>query len=225
MGYVGKIDLKFKAIELRKKGLSYKQIKLRIPVSKDTLSRWCRDVVLSPEQLEILTNRKIVGSERGRILGAKTLQLKRINQIREMFQEGKKEVGSMSKRDVFIAGIALYLGEGYKTDKSIGFANSDPKIIEFMMSWFRNFCDIDEAKFTGQIWIHDDKNRFKAEKYWSDLTKIPLTRFSKTYIVENKTNSKKIRKNIHEYGVFSIRISDAKVQRRILGWTSGILEN
>lgn len=225
MGYVGKLELKFKAIELRKKGLSYNQIKLKVPVSKDTLSRWCRDVILNPKQLAGLLKRKIEGSERGRIIGAKILQQKRLDQISEMLNVGKLEVGSINKRDRFIIGIALYLGEGYKTDKSICIANSDPKIIEFMMCWFREFCGIEEEKFTGQLWIHKNRDKSKAEQFWSRLTNIPISNFTKTYVTENKDKSRKIRKNIHEFGVFSIRISKAAIQRRILGWTAGILSN
>lgn len=69
MGYVGKLEEKMLAIKLRKKGLSYSQIKRKVQVSKDTLSRWCREVILSPEQMETLLKRKLQGAERGRLIG------------------------------------------------------------------------------------------------------------------------------------------------------------
>jgi hypothetical protein len=225
VGYGGKLDLKLRALELRKRGMSYNEIKLKVPVSKDTLSRWCRDVILTPEQRGVLLKKKIEGANKGRLLGAKKLQQRRINQINELFEKGKNEIGGLSVRDRFIAGAALYLGEGYRTDRAVGFANSDPTVIKFMMDWFRKFADVPEERFTGQIWIYKGRDRIKAERFWSNLTGIPITRFSKTYIAENKDNSRKIRKNVHEFGVFSIRISMAGVQRRILGWTAGILCN
>ncbi|HSD98304.1 MAG TPA: hypothetical protein VLB73_01220 [Patescibacteria group bacterium] len=54
MGYVGKLNLKKKAQWLRKQGLSYKEIIAQIPVSKDTISKWCRDILLTDKQKEKL---------------------------------------------------------------------------------------------------------------------------------------------------------------------------
>jgi len=117
----------------------------------------------------------------------------------------------------------LYLGDGYKSDRNVGFSNSNPQIIKFIMKWFREFCQVPEEKFRGQIWIHDNLNEPKARKYWSKITGIPLSQFQKSYIAKNKTESKKIRKQLHKYGVFALRISSAKIQRKILGWMAGVL--
>lgn len=57
------------------------------------------------------------------------------------------------------------------------------------------------------------------------MTGIPKNQFHKTYISKNKIDSKKVRKNIHKYGVFSIRISDSYKQRKILGWISALLSD
>lgn len=225
MGYFGKLEEKQLAIKLRRQGLSYNEIQKKIPVSKDSLSRWCRNVILTPLQMERLQKRKLKGAERGRIIGAKRQQQDRIRKTRELLERGRKEVGALSKRDSFISGIALYLGDGYKSDKSIGFSNSDPGIIKFMIKWFRGVCHIPKEKFRGQIWIHENRDEPKARKYWSKITGIPLSQFHKSYIAENKIKSRKIRKQLHKYGVFAIRISSAEIQRKILGWTAGILEN
>ena len=129
----------------------------------------------------------------------------------------------MRKRDRFISGIALYLGDGLKGDKGVGFSNSNYKLISFMMRWFREFCKIPEEKFRGSIWIHDNLDELKARKYWSKLANIPLKQFNKSYIAKNKTVSRKIRKKLHEHGVFAIKVFSAGIQRKILGWMAGIL--
>lgn len=224
MGYTGKIELKEKALKLRKLGKSYSEIQREVDVSKDTLSRWCRDVVLSPQQMEKLRQQKLTGSEKGRLIGAKNQQQKRIDQINLSVVQGAKDIGKMSKRDRFLVGIALCLGEGSKNDEYFGFANSDPNIIKFLMEWVREFGDIPDNKFKAQIWIHDNLDEQKARLFWSNLTGIPLTNFYKSYISKNKPDSPKIRKNKHENGVFAIRICNAQFQRRVLGWMAGILE-
>ena len=48
---------------------------------------------------------------------------------------------SSSERDLFVAGIALYAGEGRKTDGGVGFANSDPRMIALFLPWLRTFFD------------------------------------------------------------------------------------
>ncbi len=224
MGYAGKLEEKKLALELRAKGLSYSEIQKKVPVSKDTLSRWCRDVILSPKQLEKLRKKKLKGAERGRIIGAKRQQQARLKEIKRLRDEGIRNIGKMNKRDRFIAGCALYLGDGSKSENEVGFSNSNSNIIKFMMKWFREFCKVPEKKFRGAIWIHDNLDQNQAKIYWSNLTNIPPTQFHKTYVAKNKTGSRKIRKKRHEHGVFAIRISDASLQRKLLGWMAGILE-
>jgi len=46
------VKLKEEALILRKKGLSYSEIKKRILVSKSTLSSWLHDIKLTPKQQE-----------------------------------------------------------------------------------------------------------------------------------------------------------------------------
>ncbi|HUS60281.1 MAG TPA: hypothetical protein VMX76_02785 [Nevskiaceae bacterium] len=223
VGYAGKLKEKKLALKLRQKGLSYSEIQKKVFVSKDTLSRWCRDVVLTLEQLENLRKKKLKGAERGRIIGAKKQQRDRTRRIKKLLEQGEKEVGLLNKRDRFISGIALYLGDGLKGDKGVGFSNSNPKIISFMMKWLREFCKVPEKKFRGQIWIHDNLDELKAKKFWSKVAGISVSQFTKSYIAKNKINSKKIRKQLHQYGVFAIRVHDAEMQRRVLGWMAGVL--
>lgn len=224
MGYIGKYEEKLLAQKLRRQGYSYSQIRKKISVSKSTMSLWCRDVALTPEQALKLFKKKLEGAERGRIIGAKKQQQARIARTKKLLSSGKKEVGKLTKKERFIAGIGLYAGDGSKGDKNVNFANSNPKIISFMVSWLREFFNVREEKFRGAIWIHDNLDVKKAEKYWSKLTKIPLSQFNKTYIAENKEQSRKIRKQIHKYGVFAIRISRVELQRKMRGWMAGVLE-
>lgn len=223
MGYYGKLEEKKLALGLRRQGYSYSEMRNQISVSKDTLSRWCRDVVLSPEQLELLRKKRIVGADKGRIIGAKRQQERRIKETARLFEEGKRETKELTKRERFIAGISLYIGDGYKNDKCIGFSNSDPLAIKFMANWLREFCSVPKEKFTGQIWIHDNLDEKAARGFWAEIAGIPEKRIVKSYIVKNKDQSRKIRKQLHKYGVFTLRVGDVNIQRKMLGWMAGIL--
>jgi hypothetical protein len=225
MGYYGKLEYKLKAKDLRKQGLSYNEILNKIPVSKSTISHWCRDIVLTREQITHLYQNKLTGSIKGSIIGAKKQQETRIIKTEKIHNESLKELGTITNRDKFIAGIAFYSAEGTKRDGKCVFANADPNLIEFMMHWFRTFMCVPENKFRCSIWIHDNLHELGAKKYWSNLTKIPLNQFYKSYISENKINSNKIRKNIHQNGVVSIRVLDVNIHRKIMGLIAGLFIN
>ena len=218
MGYFGKIEEKQKAQQLRKEGYSYNEILSEINVSKDTISRWCRSIELTQKQKERLVNNKIYGQKKGSIIAASNKRRIRQEKIKIINYQAKKEINFIKSRDKFIAGISLYAGEGSKTDGQIGFSNSNPTLIKFMMDWFQTYCKIPENKFRGAIWIHEELNVKKAKEFWSNLTGIPKSQFYKTYITKIKSDSKKVRKNIHQYGVFAIRISNSQIHRKLIGW-------
>jgi len=211
-------------IALRKKGLSYTDIQKKLSVPKSTLSSWCKDIPLTISQKQQNAIKKLKGAEKGRAITAQRKKERKSKTINQIMKASIKEIGKLNKREFFVAGTALYLGDGLKGDKEVGFSNSNPKVIAFMMKWLRVYCKIIESDFRGQIWIHDNLDERKAKIFWSKLTEIPLNQFRKSYISINKTSSKKVRKNIHENGVFSVKVSNVNTQRKIVGWMAGIIK-
>lgn len=209
---------------MRKLGKSYNEIIVGLNLSKATVSDWCKDVQLTKSQLLKLYKSKKAGALKGSIIAAKQKMISRIYQTETLYRQGMKEVGKLSKRDRFIAGIALYAAEGTKGDKTCAIANSDPAIIKFMVDWFREFSSLKEVKFHAALWLHDNLNEEEAKRYWSKLINIPRKNFYKTYFVKNKDKSKKIRKNIHSNGVITIYISNVLLIRKLMGWIGGILQ-
>lgn len=223
MGYAGKLELKRKAQELRRKGLSYNAILLQVNVSKDTLSRWCKDISLTPEQNQQLLQNKALGQRKGSIIAAENKRNLRVENTKDIFSLAKKDLGFVTKRDKFIFGLALYAGEGSKTDGKAAFVNANPFYIRFMSGWFQEFCEIDIEDMRGSIWLHSGNNEKEAKEYWSQISGLPKEQFHKTYIAVNKLTSNKIRKNIHNYGVFSLKFYRSNSQRKIMGWISAFL--
>ena len=102
MGYYGKLEEKAKAQKLRSKGYSYGEIQKQINISKDTVSRWCRDIVLSSQQSAKLIQNRLNGATKGRIKGAKIQQDRRIEQTKVLFNTGVKKVSKLTRRDRFL---------------------------------------------------------------------------------------------------------------------------
>lgn len=101
MGYIGNLQGKLTVQKLRKDGLSYSEIKKIINIPKSTLSGWCRDIILTESQISRLVKNKIDGATLGRIIGARKQQARRQLETKQMFIEGKKQVGNLTKRDRF----------------------------------------------------------------------------------------------------------------------------
>lgn len=225
MGYTGKIDDREKAQVLRRLGYSYGEILSKIHVSKDTISRWCKDIALTESQKYQLQMNKSAGQRKGSIIAAERKRLLRKETIQKMRIQAKGELGDLNRRDLFIAGIALYAAEGDKTDGKSAFANSDPRLVRFMMQWFRLFCKVPEEKFRGAIWLHEGLDETIAKLYWSTQTHIPTNQFHKTYIVKRKPYQTYKRKNVHNYGVFTIRFSNSMLHRKIMGWIFALFDD
>lgn len=220
MGYAGKLDLKLKAQSLRKSGVSIKEIQKRLGVSRSSVSLWVRDIKLTKEQLKKLYLNKRTGGLKGSIIAAMNKIKAREELTQRLLKEGIKEIGSLSKRDKFITGVAMYFAEGDKGDKNVSFSNSDPRAIKFMVDWLRNFCEVPEKKFRISLYIHDNLDERKAKNFWTKLTKISLSQFRKSYIVKN--NPRRLRKVKHIFGVLRVTVSNVNLGRKIKGWVSGM---
>ena len=206
--YMAKYKEKIKARELRKQGQSIKEIAKTLKVSKSSVSVWCRNIKLTKEQIARLDEKQLKGGYKGRMKGARIQKERRLKRIETLKKEGMKEINDLNKRDLFIAGIGLYCGEGSKTGTAVRFHNSDPNIIQFMMKWFREIFQIPTEQFAMYIVINEiHKNRLdKVIKYWSKITKIPIKQFKKPTLA--KVKNKKIYANFHEhFGTLSIRIN------------------
>ena len=105
------------------------------------------------------------------------------------------------------------------------FTNSDPKIIRFMIGWFKEFYNININKMTCSVLINiSHKHREKEiKKFWSKQLNMPISQFRKTKIVKSK--NKKIYDNPQDYhGTFTFSvIKSADLCYKILGQIYGMM--
>lgn len=221
--------LKEKAINLRRRGLSYSEILKQISVAKSTLSLWLRSVNLSKRQEQKLTEKKLASMRRGAI--AKRNQ--RIEKTQFIKNEAVSEIKTISNRELWLIGAALYWAEGSKAkDHNISqgliFNNSDPLMIGLFLKWLNNILKIKNNGIHFEIYIHENhKNNIEnAKKFWAKITKRNVSEFSRIYFKKNKINTK--RKNIGQnyYGLLRIKVrKSSDLNRKVSGWIEGIIKN
>jgi len=217
---------KSKALKLRLKGKSINEISERLNVPKSTVGVWCRDIRLGPKQIKRLAERIKSGSYKGRMKFLERIREERMKEVEFLQKQGIKEIGKLNKRDLFIAGVAMYWSEGYtyQTGDAVGFTNSDPKMILFILNWFKEICKIPIDKFSLQVKINKiHKNRVKeVEKYWSRITGIPKHQFIKTVLIDSKIKKVYPNHSTH-YGTLRIVVRQGtRLRRRINGWIDGL---
>lgn len=215
---------RIRARELRLDGYSMKAIAEAVGVTKSTASLWCRDVVLNEEQMRKLQERSRVGSLVGRLKGAKVQQERRLRLIEQCDQHGELRFSNLTEKEFFVAGLALYWAEGFRKGRRVGFCNSDPKMMRFMIDWLLIFFDLDFADFKFRVDINEIHfNREETvKKYWSEILKIPLDQFQKTSF--KRAISKKVYANFNEhYGTLRFELlKPARVVYNLMGYIHGL---
>ena len=122
---------------------------------------------------------------------------------------------SAKENDLKIAGIMLYWGEGTKAGNSVVFSNSDPSMIKLFLHFLRQICGAQEDRLRLLLHMYPDQDEDKLKLFWSETTKIPLSRFSKTFYHTGKAGSYTKRS---EFGTVSLRYSDTELLRIINKW-------
>lgn len=208
-----------KAQGLRKRGKSIRDIARILSVAKSTVSLWCRDIELTQEQLHKLQENKLKGGYAGRMKGARIQYEKRIQKDQTLELEGKTLLGSLTKRDFFMAGLGVYWGEGTKYGRQAGVSNSDPLIVKFCIKWFKEVFHFDDSRFKLYILINEihRKRLKKVLQYWVSITGIPKESFGKITLI--KAKNKKSYNNFHiHYGTVRINIRrPMEIHHKIMG--------
>jgi len=174
-------SIKTKAIKLRRLGFSLSEISSQLKISKSTASLWLASTPLS---IPILNNirEKLT---KGRIKGLQTLAFQQNKKVQAINLEAIGTISSLNLRDVKLCKVLcslLYWGEGSKTGYRLSLINSDPLMICFYMKLLRKSFPTVESKFRALVHIHQYHDETEIKKYWSNITQIPLSQFTKSYL-------------------------------------------
>jgi hypothetical protein len=195
---------------LRRLGLSYGEIAEVVPISKSTLSIWCRDVTLSPEQIAAIAHRT------GPRVGVhRDTQHRRRDEVLAIRAAARRCATALLQDPFFVAGVALYWGEGGKTKKVLAITNTDPRLLNLFIRWVRRFAD-SEAEFVLSLHLHAANNVDAAVAYWSEKLDLDCPSFTKPYFKAAGTGH---RKNRLPHGVCRVTVRrSTDAWYRVMTW-------
>ncbi len=209
---------------LRSKGNSIKEIAKKLSVSAGSVSVWCRNIELTSEQIKTLEKRAKDPYYGRRGVYLTKLKKETNRKVVNLKKLGIKTVGKLNKRELFLVGVGLYWAEGFKKDKQVGFANTDPKMINFYIKWLRDGFGYEMASLSARVTINiSHKDRVaEIENYWSEQTKIPLDNFGKPFF-QNTVWKKTYENPENYYGVLRVKVKKSlDFLRKINGYIEGL---
>jgi len=207
------------AIALRQKGMSYSQIKKDLGIPKSTLSGWLKNYPLSPERIkELQHGEKTIEKYR------ETMRKKKEKRLQEFFIEQKELIFPMSERELYLAGLFLYWGEGSKQhSSSLIISNTDPAVINFFSFWLTKALKVPKEKKKIQLQLYSDMDINKEIDYWSKILNIPKQQFVRPYIKES-SSTRINHKGGFGHGTCGLRIGDARLTERTIMSIDAIAE-
>lgn len=212
------------ARKLRQEGKSIRFISKTLKISSSSASIWSRDVELSNQQkINLASKGKSVKLLRS--YARKRHEDKIINN-KLLFDQSKDMVEKLRPDSLFLIGVALYWAEGFKSKKEpqVGFCNSDPKMVRFIIKWFEKSLKILREDFIlrAEFNITHSVRKDEIEDYWSDLTGIPKSQFNKPYLQKVK-KSRDYSNQGKYYGLLRIRVrKSSQLLVKLRGWIEGL---
>lgn len=215
-------DLRARARDLRRRGLTYDQIQAELGCSKSSISLWVRDLP-KPDRPDAAEQARLAARKRW------DHELALRDEIRTRTKhEASTQIGPLTDRELFMVGVALYWAEGTK-DKTYArreratFVNSDADVIRIYLAWLR-LLGVTPDRLSCRVMIHESADVEGAEKYWADLVGVAPSSFGKTTL--KRHNPLTVRKNVGDRyrGCLVIAVNQsAELYRRIEGWWYGIV--
>ena len=216
-------SIKQMAIELRKAGNSYNHIASILGVSKSTLSDWLSQIPYSPNEETI----RRIGKARATASEVKTRMKQQ--SIQEAGYLAHIEIGDLSKRDLFMIGLGLYLGEGKKSAAETRVVNSNHGIMAFFVHWFEKSLGIPKQNLRVRLHLYPDSPETECIQFWSQRLAIPETQFYSS-IIDRRMNKKSSNSGTVSYGTAHLTIKSLGerrfgvfLARKIAAWSEMIL--
>lgn len=204
-----------KAISLRKLGMSYGQIRKNLTVSKSTLSSWLKEFPLTEDKIKELQRQGWEKSEASRERFRMTMRRIREKRLAEIYRVQKKIISPLNDRELFLAGLFLYWGEGSKCRwDGLSVSNTDPSVIKFFIYWLNKSLDVSLRKLRVSLQLYNDMEIAKEVKFWSGISGIPISQFIRPYV--KATSSMRINhKGGFGHGTCNVRVNSVNLAEKI----------
>jgi hypothetical protein len=188
------------------------------------MSLWLRDIPVPPEDRVRLRNRQLEATKRT----GRANHRRRLEKQKRIRQEAAEELGEVTKRDLFVAGVAIYAAEGSKqkpwqTGTNTILINSDPRMILLFLRWLE-LIGVKSSSLTFRVAIHETADHIEAVNYWARMVGVPPDHFLRATLKRGnpKTRRRNIGPRYRGCLIVGVRRS-TDLTRRIDGWFEALV--
>lgn len=207
------LEIRKEIRDLRSCGYTYSEIQgiVNRKIPKSSISYICKDLNLSPKAKQRLKDAHKAGTEKSRRLAVLANRNAREGEL-EKLRADNVEFSTLSDREAKIALAYLYLGEGgkWRSHRGLYLGNSDPRVIRTYIYLINRCYGIGKGILRGGVSYRYDQDLITLQKYWSNITGIPIKNFHKS-IPDPRTKGKPTRR-LDYMGVCRISCAGTKYQ-------------
>ncbi len=138
--------------------------------------------------------------------------------------DGEKFCIDLSDRELFVIGVALYLGEGDKRSTALVFVNSDLGILKLWLRFLERVCNVSSDKLKAHISYYEDLSYPALLAYWSEELQIPQENFERPTLKKGKVANGNIDGRRSSYGTVHIRFYDSRLKSLMMSWMEDLLK-
>ena len=151
---------------------------------------------------------------------------------RRIQSDARQEIKTISEREMFLIGVALYWAEGYKklktkngrviTSHPISFTNTDPIMIRSFIAFLQEIVRIPQKDIAASIRSFKHLNENDVLSYWMGETGLSTGNFKKVlYPVSRSSNGKRPYDRL-PHGTIQISANSTENFHRMIGWIDGM---
>lgn len=212
---MSRIQDKEKAINLRVQGWTYSSIKKELRISKSTLSSWLSKFPLTEKQLSVLKKNKNKSREIAIEKTRATKKEKRDLRLKQIYTKEKLQWTDLTERELQLAGLFLYWGEGNKSLlHPVSLNNTDPSMVKFTLFWLTKGLKVPKEKIKIYVHLYSDMDTNQILRFWSNELQIPLSQFGKPYI--KKSKKAEILQKGFSYGTCGLYVTDVRLKEKVI---------
>ena len=199
------------ARQLRSQGLSLDEIAARVGASKSSVSKWVRDISLTAEQADALVSKQRANA--ANIVGWS--RCARASRWEAFHRQAEQQYEELCKDPNFMFGLALYIGEGAKSDSNTAnITNCDPRVIRKAIQFFERIGAAHD-KIKCQVFIHGDCEEAVVRKFWTEQTGLTVS----AHLIRSVSRSSKGKKpRVQPHGTCRVFVCSTYLRQKIEQW-------
>ena len=195
--------------------MSMKRIAAVLDVAVSSVSRWTRDIVLTPAQQQHLreANPRFNGQLSGQIGRSRSARTVRVTA--QMEGRSRAQRGDL----LHVQGCMLYWAEGSKQRNAAVLTNSDPDMLKLFVTFLRQCYGVSDAKFAFSVNCHlgNGLHLHDIEAWWLDRLELPMSCLRQATVNRPSGASALRRGHVLPYGTARVSVCSVQVIQSIYG--------